>query len=77
MNALANISQRDSNSASQFAAFFSLSQTQRRLAHRYKRWALEDKAEGFMELYAHHKAESNRLWQSAKWNLQAARRAAQ
>ena len=76
MNAPANISKRESNAASQFAAFFSLSQTQRRLAHEYKRWALADEAEGFLEHYRRHKAESNRLWQSAKWNLQAARRAA-
>ena len=76
MNAPANISQREANAARQSAAFFSLSQTQRRLAHRYKRWALEDEAEGFLELYRSHKAECNRLWQSAKWNLQAARRVA-
>jgi hypothetical protein len=77
MNAPANISKREANAAQQSAAFFSLSQTQRRLAHEYKRWALEDAAEGFAELYRKHRAESDRLWQSAKWNLQAARRAAQ
>jgi hypothetical protein len=77
MNAPASITQRDINASYQSAAFFSLSQTQRRLAHRYKRWALEDAADGFEEFYRKHRAESDRLWQSAKWNLQAARRAAQ
>jgi hypothetical protein len=77
MNAPASITQRDINASYQSAAFFSLSQTQRRLAHDYKRWALEDAADGFDELYRKHRAESDRLWQSAKWNLQAARRAAQ
>lgn len=74
MNAPANISQRDINAAKQFAALFKCSQTLRRLAHRYKRWALEDEAGGFLELYRHHRAESDRLWQSAKRHLQAARR---
>ena len=73
MNAPANISKREDNAAQQSAAFFSLSQTQRRLAHSYKRWALEDAAEGFMDLYAKHRAESDRLWQSAKWSLNRAR----
>jgi hypothetical protein len=65
------------NAVEQRNAFLSLSLTQRRLAHEYKRWAIQDEAEGFAELYRRHKAEANRLWKSAKWNLQAARRAAQ
>jgi hypothetical protein len=78
MNAPASITQRDINASHQSAAFFSLSQTQRRLAHDYKRWALEDAGRWLPdELYRKHRAESDRLWQSAKWNLQAARRAAQ
>ena len=76
MNAHTKISARELNASQQRAAFFSLSQTQRRLAHQYKRWALEDEAGGFFDLYRRHKAESIRLWQSAKWYLQAARRAA-
>lgn len=71
-----NAPARARNAARQSAAFFSLSQTQRRLAHEYKRWAMKDEADGFLEHYRRHKAESNRLWNAAKWNLQAARRAA-
>jgi hypothetical protein len=73
MNAPASITQRDINASYQSAAFFSLSQTQRRLAHDYKRWALEDAADGFDELYRKHRTESDRLWQSAKWSLSRAR----
>jgi len=58
------------------AAFFSLSQTQRRLAHEYKRLALDAKDDGRMVNFEKFKAESDRLWNASKWNLQAARRAA-
>ena len=77
MNAPAHISKREANAAEQSAAFFSLSQTQRRLAHEYKRWALADAAEGFLELYERHRAESDRLWNDAKWHLNRARMARQ
>ena len=77
MNAPANISKREENAVQQSAAFFSLSQRQRRLAHEYKRWALEDAAEGFLELSRRHKAESDRLWNDAKWHLNRARMARQ
>ena len=76
MNAPASISQREINASQRFADLFSLSQTLRRLAHDYKRWALEDEAEGFLDHYRRHRAESDQLWQRAKWYLQAARRAA-
>lgn len=54
-------------------AFFDLSQTQRRLAHRYKREALEWEARGHHANYAHCRTESDRLWRSAKWALNQAR----
>lgn len=76
MNAPAKISKREANALKQRADLFSLSQTLRRLAHEYKRWALADEAEGFLDHYRRHKAESTRLWRAAKWYLQAARRAA-
>lgn len=54
-------------------AFFDLSQTQRRLAHRYKREALEWEARGHQANYDHCRTESDRLWRSAKWHLSQAR----
>lgn len=59
--------------ANEAYAFLRLSQTQRRLAHEYKRRALEDAAAGRLDSYVKHKAESDRLWQSAKWHLNHAR----
>lgn len=70
MNAPANISQDDREAA----AFFHCSQTLRRLAHEYKRWALADEVEGRGDDYRKHKAESTRLWRSAKWHLSMAKR---
>ena len=55
------------------SAYFSLSQTQRRLAHRYKREALEWEARGHMANWADCKLECRRLWGSAKFNLLQAR----
>jgi hypothetical protein len=70
MNAPAHISQDDREKA----AFFRCSQTLRRLAHSYKRWALADEAEGRADDYRKHRSESTRLWQSAKWHLSMAKR---
>lgn len=54
-------------------AFLSLSQSQRRLAHRAKREALAAEAEGKLHWYRHFRSESDRLWKSAWWNLRQAR----
>lgn len=54
-------------------AFFDLSQTQRRLAHRYRREALEWELRGHHANYAHCRTESDRLWRAAKWHLGQAR----
>lgn len=48
---------------------FSLSQTRRRLAHEYKRWALEDARAGKAERAAQCRKKSDELWQSAKSTL--------
>lgn len=50
-------------------AYFRLSQTQRRLAHEYKRWALEAETLGQIERYREYRKRSDELWRSAKWNL--------
>lgn len=54
-------------------AWVSLSQTQRRLAHRYKRLADQAEQAGDRSYYVHCRVESDRLWRSAKWNLKQAR----
>lgn len=76
MNAPANIDARTISLARERSAFFSLSQTQRRFAHEYKRWAKAAEAEGDLERYRRFRAESNRLWNEAIWHLQAAKRRA-
>ena len=53
-----------------FKALFSLSQTQRRHAHSYKRWALEAKEKGDLANYERWKVESDRSWKEAKSHLQ-------
>ena len=59
----------------QFAAdVFSLSQTQRRLAHRYRKEALEAEANGNRALYLYCRTESDRLWRNAKRHLKAVRK---
>lgn len=55
-----------------FEALFSLSQTQRRLAHQNKREAMRWEAEGNHAFYEACRKEANRLWQDAKWHLQRA-----
>ena len=54
-------------------AFFHLALTQRRLAHRYRRWALEDEAAGRLVAYRHDIEQFNRLWRDAKGHLSLAR----
>lgn len=54
-------------------AFFHLALTQRRLAHRYRRWALEDEAAGRLVAYRHYSDEAKRLWRDAKGHLTLAR----
>lgn len=56
-----------------FEALFSLSQTQRRLAHQNKREALKYEADGNHRLYLECKDEANRLWRDARWHLRKAR----
>lgn len=55
------------------AAFLSTSQTHRRLAHRAKREAIQWEAQGHRTNYLSMRLESDRLWRSAKWNLNQAR----
>lgn len=80
MNAHASIreafplSARARNARAMFDALFSLSQTQRRLAHRAKREALEAEQTNHFNRYAFMRRESDRLWREAKWHLAWARR---
>lgn len=53
--------------------FLTLAKTQKRLAHDYRRWALEDEATGNLPRYRRHRAESNRLWRDSKKHLAKAR----
>lgn len=55
------------------AALLSLARTQRRLSHQYRAWAREDERAGKLDAYRRDKAEADRLWADAKWNLQFAR----
>jgi len=55
------------------SAYFSLSQTQRRLAHRYRADALRYEAEGNHRNYASCMLEARRLWRDAKWHLERAK----
>lgn len=57
----------------QASAYFSLSQTQRRLAHRYRHDALRYEAEGNHRNYTSCMFEARRLWRDAKWHLDRAR----
>lgn len=54
-------------------ALFSLSQTQRRLAHEAKRNALAAQAKGKDSRFLQYRAESDRLWRAAKFYLRWAR----
>lgn len=49
--------------------FLRLARTQRRLAHEYRRWALEAEREGNIDRYRRYRKEANRLWESAKFHL--------
>ncbi|MBZ9759443.1 hypothetical protein LB553_00890 [Mesorhizobium sp. CA8] len=57
----------------QASAWFSLSQTQRRLAHRYRADALKYEADGNHRNYASCMLEARRLWRDAKWHLERAK----
>jgi hypothetical protein len=57
-----------------FQAMFSLSQTQRRLAHRAKAEALKWESQGHTFNYHNMRQESDRLWRDAKYHLAWARR---
>lgn len=50
-----------------------LSQTQRRIAHEYKRWALEYLAAGRTDRFEYYRNKSNACWQEAKLHLLRAR----
>ena len=54
-------------------ALFSLSQTQRRLAHEIRREALKWEAAGNYQKFASCMLEGRRLWRDAKWHLERAR----
>lgn len=54
-------------------ALFSLSQTQRRLAHRQRAEALKWEAQNNHRNYADCILEARRLWRDAKWHLERAR----
>ncbi len=54
-------------------AFFSLSQTQRRLAHEIRREAMTWEAKGNYQRFADCMLEGKRLWIDAKWHLDRAR----
>lgn len=54
-------------------ALFSLSQTQRRLAHQIRREAFDWEARGHYQNFASCMLEGRRLWKEAKWHLQNAR----
>ncbi|HTV69285.1 MAG TPA: hypothetical protein VMF90_12180 [Rhizobiaceae bacterium] len=54
-------------------ALLSLSQTQRRLAHRYKRDALEYERRGNLPVYREMRSESDRLWNEALLHFYKAR----
>jgi hypothetical protein len=62
--------------AHDFRAVFSLSQTQRRLAHRAKAEALKWERDGNTFNYNNLRQESDRLWRDAKFHLAWARRLA-
>jgi len=55
-------------------ALFSLSQTQRRLAHRYRRWAIDAERKGDRPYFLHCQHECRRLWRESKDHLSWARR---
>ena len=54
-------------------ALLSLSQTQRRLAHRTRSEALKWEAEGNHRNFASCMLEARHLWRDAKWHLQRAK----
>lgn len=55
-------------------AMFDCSQTMRRLAHRYKREALEWEAKGNLVNYHACRNESDRCWRTAWWHFSQAKR---
>lgn len=67
------VSTRASNRRAMFKALFSLSQTQRRLAHRAKREALDAEQRGQLARYTFMRREADRLWNEARWHLWRAR----
>jgi hypothetical protein len=54
-------------------AWISLAKTQRRISHRYRRWAAEAEQRGNLERYRYYKAKANELWSEAKGHLKLAR----
>ena len=54
-------------------SYLSLSRTLRRLAHDYKRMALEDEQAGNLERYRLFRGYSDRAWRNAKFYLNQAR----
>jgi hypothetical protein len=54
-------------------ALFSLSQTQRRLAHEVRREAIGWEAQGNYQNFASCMLEGRRLWKEALWHLARAR----
>lgn len=64
---------RRHNREAQREAWFSLSQTQRRLSWRARREALQAERENNHARYAHYATEARRLWREAKTHLNFAR----
>lgn len=60
--------------SAQIDALLSLSRLQRRLAHEAKREALKWEHAGNRNFYRDCRAESDRLWQEAKYHLGQAKR---
>lgn len=54
-------------------ALFNLSQTERRIAHRYRQWALEAERDGHRSSYLHHIGQARRYWREAVRHFDKAR----
>lgn len=56
-----------------YKACVSLAMQLRRQAHSYKSWSLEYEAMGMNDEYIYWRAQSDKYWRHAKWNIQRAR----
>lgn len=60
--------------SSESLAAYNAARTFKRLAHGYKRWALEAENAGNLDRYKHYRKEAERLWKSARQHIIFARR---